>query len=443
MTKIDRSRFKSTSLAVTQQADQEVSTITGSKKSDNSSADYLNVKDGSGIHKYRIYPPHPADGGELYAVAKGVHFLPCDSPKRDKDGAVIKDKSGNDVTEIKIRPVFNAKIHGGYQKDIIEEYVLFAQQIAVETYPNDEKKRKEFLEPIIGGYGSKHSGIMLRQSWVMYVDELLDNGKKIFGRLDIGKAIKERLNKIAASESASEPLGTDPFTDPEEGRAIKITYDKNAQRAQDYYTTELYAPLVQGGKGQIQLFPLSDDDLEKFETYPSLKKMFIGTYDRKTFDQALKGLKNFDDENEIGVFAYEAFLDVADQLSSVLPETSGDDSTKSEKSGDEYDNMDRDELKEFNRDNKLGLIINKTLSDDALRAEIREAMSLKSDTVEIAPTSTVKIVSGGDTKSTIVGEDDGDGLPWDKNGNDIKAAPISTAKATAQDRLNALRGKKA
>ena len=426
----DRSKYKATSVAAAKQADQEVAAITGSKEK-GLNADYLNIKEGDGNHKYRIYPPHVSDEGVLYAVPKGVHWLPCEVPSKDKNGNFIKDKNDKNVTEIKNRPLFNAKIHGGKKKDLVEEYIAFADKISRETY-NDEKDRKTFMEPINGGFDSKYDGILLRQTWVMYVDELM-NGKKMFGRLEIGRAVKERLNKIAATESASEPLGTDPFTDPEEGRAINIIYDKNAKKAQDYYSTEIYAPLVPGGKGQIQLFPLSDSDLEKFETYPSLKKMFINVYDRKTFDTTLKGLKVFDDEHELGIFGYDAWLDVIEELSNEYPE--GEDSSQEqgkEEKGDEFDRMDRDELKDYNRENKLGIIVNKTITDDAFRDQIRAAVANKE------PQGEVK-------QATKVIETPGD-LPWEKQ-EGLKATkqPVveKQVSQSVKDRLANLKNKTA
>lgn len=373
----DRSKFKATSVAATKQADQEVEQVTG-KGGRGPSADYHKIIDGMNYH--RIYPPHPEDGGQLYAVPKGVHWIPQEVPEFDKQGNIVKDKADKVVTKVANRPIFNAKIHGGFKKDIVEEYIAFAQKIANDTYPT-EKERKEFLDPIVGGYESKFDGIMLRQSWTMYTDmfQVNKDGEvtgKVLGRLDIGKAVKNRLNAIAATESGNEPLGTDPFTDPEEGRAISILYNKKATKPADYYTTEIYAPLIPGAKGQIRLYPLTDADLEKFETYPSLQKMFVGVYDRKAFDNAVKGLKMFDDEHELGIFAYEEFLDICEELSAEIPEGESTGATESEEEDgkDIFDKMDRDGLKAYIRNNKLNILVNKSLDDDAVRDAIREAL---------------------------------------------------------------------
>lgn len=434
----DRSKFKSTSVAKAKQADAEVAAVSG-KGDRGPNADYHKIKPGMNYH--RIYPPHPGDGGELYAVPKGVHWIPQEVPKKDKDGKPIKGAGDKYVMEVATRPIFNAKIHGGFKKDIIEEYIAFAQKVAEETYPDTAKNfaesRKTFLDPVIGGFGSKHKGIMLRQSWVAYSDEMtVDKDgvvkSKILGRLEMGKAVKFRLNSLAATESSNDPLGTDPFTDPEEGRAIVINYNDKATKPADYYNTEMYAPMIPGGKGMVRLYPLSDDDLIKFDTYPSLKKMFVGTYDRKTFDSAMKGLKMFDDEHELGIFAYEEFLDICEELSVEVPEgevvAAGEG--EKEESGDDYDHMDRDELKAYIRENKLGIIVNKTLNDDAVRDAIRDVVADKK--VEDVKEEEEEEEEGGEDDSTTTTEhndskDKDAGLPF-KVEEKEKGAVSSTAK---------------
>lgn len=395
---IDRSKFKTTSVAAVQQADEQVEAMTSTRKS---STDFLDIKKGTGDHNYRIYPPHPDSSVELYAVPKAVHWIPRWLPSKDKEGNLIKDKEDKLVFEWREGPIFNARVHASQQFDLIEKYAEFAQKIAVETIfdsadkKKDEGARKKFLEPILGSPrnftpGSPkpaHSGIIpLRQTWMMYAHELIegiDADKKPilntkFGLLEIGKAVKDRLNKLSASESSSEPLGTDPFTHLDDGKAVKIKYDKAATKAQDYYSTELYQPSMPGDKSRIKLFPITDDELSHFMTRDSLQKLFINSYTQDTFKEVLAGLKYFDDKNEIGVFAYEEFMNTVSELRTTLPEGKASSETEAEvKDGDAYDKMDRDELKAFNKDNMLGIIVNRTMTDDMIRKAIREATELK------------------------------------------------------------------
>jgi hypothetical protein len=433
MSGIDRSKFRSTSVAVAKQADQETEAKV-SKGDKGPNADYHKIVDGMQYH--RIYPPHPSDGGVLYAVPKGIHWIPQEVPKKDKQGNFVKDDKGKFELTVANRPIFNARIHSSKKKDIVEEYIAFCEKVAKELHPTSEEERKKFLDPVHGGFESKFDGIMLRQTWVSYTDQLIidaaGNVTKSLGRLEMGKAIKNRLNAIAATESASDPLGTDPFTDPDEGRAISIKYDKNAKKAQDYYNTELYAPIIPGGKGQIRLFPLSDDDLTKFEAYPSLKKMFIESYDRKMFDTALKGLKLFDDEHELGIFAYEEFLDICDELAKEWPEVEGEKTGEvaEEKTGDQFDDMDRDELKAFIRENKLGIIVNKQLDDDAVRAAIRAAFKPVEEEEEEEEHEEEEEESDANTAATGTGKEGKNDLPWEESEEGKEAAAKKVAGKT-------------
>lgn len=433
-TTFDRSKFKATQAATMKQSDKETEAV--SKNRDTVSADYMDIKV-DGTNKYRIYPFHPDGGGNLFAETKVVHWLEVEVPERDENKNIIKDASGKVKMKLARRPIYNSKIHGGTPKDIIEEYIKFAEKIAKDNNPTDEKAQKSFLEPIHGSpYGVKNgkSSILSKQSWVMYVDKINPDGSKTFGRIDIGKAIKQRLNAIAASEATNEPLGTDPFTDPNDGRAIMITYNSKAQRSQDYYITEIDSSFDKKTQ-KINLYPLSDADLEKFMKYPSLASMFKNVYKKKDFEMALNGLKILDEKENIGVFAYDEFLDIAEEISSYYADDSDNQNSnnpsKSEANEpiktntDAFDDMDRDELKAFAKENKTGIIIVNKYTDDEVRDKIREWYNKNTSepTEETLPTSVKNMP-----------ED----LPWEQD--EKKEAEI-IAKASAKDKIAALRSK--
>lgn len=424
MTKIDRSKFKPTSNAAAKESDASL----GINKS--GGADYLKIT--PGVNYFRIYPVHPDDGGALFAQPKAVHWLPVEVAKKDSKGEIIKDKKGQPVTEVKNKPIFNAIVHGGQDKDLVEEYIAIANKIANETF-KDDKEKATFLDPINGGYGSKNSGILRKLSWVMYVDKLSGaEHKPTFGRLEIGKAVRNRLASISATESANDPVGTDPFTDIEDGRAIVVNYNDKADKPQDYYTTELYSPMIKGGGGKIQLFPLSDEALAKFLELPSLKKLFVGAYNRKTFDTSLSALKNFDDEHQIGVFDYDdgQFLNIADKLLQELPEADEEKDQEAVASGrevDEFDDMDRDELKVYITKNKLGILVNGKVDDEQVREKIREVLlsrETKEETAEIVEKTPEQVAA---EKQAFLD---------DLNG---KTPPVEANKPSSNDRLQALR----
>lgn len=474
-TKFDRSKFKPTQVAAMKQADKDVEAVV---KNRDASAGFIDIKK-DGSHKLRIYPPHPDGGGNLFVETKVVNWLKVSVPERDKEGNIVNDsKNGKAKMKIGSKPIFNSKVHGDTEKDVVEEYIKFAEKIAKENYPGDEKAQKEFLEPIYGGYNSKHDGIMPRTSWVMYVDKITD-GSKAFGRVEIGKAVKQRLNAISASEGSNDPLGTDPFTDIVDGRAVIITYDSKATRSQDFYTTEIDSSFDKDTK-MVNLYPLSDTDLDNFMKYPSLHSMFKNAYKKKDFDFAMEGLKNLDDEHKLGVFQYEEFLDICEEISNYYPEeeqtakADGSDieakftdkrkpaavaqkevkGTKPaakaivkkeeviEREPDAFDDMERDELKEFCRDNRTGIIVSNKMSEDDIRAKLRtwfqETQTTTSEeTEEVEEQEEEEIQEEEEQEETASEKDD---LPFDVDPKTATGKKVDTKDRIAQIRKNLGKG---
>lgn len=417
---IDRSKFKSSVTSAVKQQDKEVESIV---KNRGENAEFLKIKDGN--NKFRIFPYHPDGGGSVYAEAKVIHWLPGESAERDDKGNIVKDDKGNPKIRKTNKPIFNSKVHGDTSKDIIEEYISFAEKVSKEIYAKEDD-RKAFLEPIIGNFNKKINGILAKSSWVIYANKI-EGTTTTFGKLEIGKAVKFRLNAISATESSDEPLGTDPFTDINDGRAIIITYDKDAKKATDYYSTEIDSSFDKVTK-QINLYPLTDEDLEKFEKFPSLASMFKKSYKRKDFDLALKGLKMFDDEHELGIFAYEGFLDIADEISGYYEESEETSEKVEAPKGDVYDQMNRDELKVFIRDNETGMIVRPNITDDMLRDHLREWEASESEVVK-------EVAEEKEVDEELTTPEAGD-LPWEKE--EDEAPKVSSA---AKEKMAAMRAK--
>ncbi len=407
---IDRSAFKATSVQTLKDRDKEIGVTQGGD------ASRLKIEVGSNI--FRVYPPHPDGGGDSFTEAKVTHWLPMDVEDK-KDGELQYDSKGKIKMKRISKPIFNSIIHGNTKKDIIDEYIKAAEKYAKDTYTKDDE-RKEYLKPVFGFFSKDQKlnvqAITQTPKWVMYADQLTLNAAneitaKKFGDLEIGKAVKFRLNAISASESSNEPLGTDPFSDIEEGRAINITYNDKAAKPQDYYLTEMFAPMQKGSGGKFTLYPLSDEDLEKFLEEKPLAKRFRNCYTRKDYDWALKGLKIIDDENNMGIFSLESFLDVVEEISAYYPEIVSEEkeiadmfddknrktspakpakveATKEVKvikaeptnhplevitheERDGFDDMDRAALIAFAKDEKTGIIVKPSLKDNEIRQMLR------------------------------------------------------------------------
>lgn len=320
---MDRSRFKPTSTLAMKKSDEQVNTALG-RKDRVGRAGFFQLQEGKNY--FRLYPPHPGDELFAYPVVKAM--VPIYVQDKDQQGSPIWTDAKKTVPKMRrtVKSVFNARIHGKEgDRDIVEEYVACIRRIA-ETISN-EADRKEYLAPIEGMYiGAKHPknkmGVNFKETWVCYVNRLdsLDPDKQEFGRLEIGKAIKYRLNELSATEDSDDVIETDPFTDPGDGRAIVVTYDKSATRPQDYYKCEFFTPLLKGASGRIRLYPLSDEQLEDFEKQPSLKSLFYQVYGIKDFQIALQGIQILDEEEGYKLLEDDNFLAIVEEIGLQYPE---------------------------------------------------------------------------------------------------------------------------
>ncbi len=68
--------------------------------------------------------------------------------------------------------------------------------------------------------------------------------------------------------------------------------------------------------------------------------------------------------------------------------------------------MDRDELKEYNREHKLGIVINKSITDEAFRSMIRDAEKQKEGSKE-----PIKEEVKEEKANSVAVKND---LPWEK-----------------------------
>jgi hypothetical protein len=366
MTKIDRSKFKGTTVKATKSQDEKVEQATGKSRN---RAGRLKIK--PGLNLFRLFPFHPDGGGDAYSEPVSVWYLPIDVQDRDKDNNVIKDKGGNPVMKRINKPIFHAGVHGNFT-DICDEYKKFAEKVAKEQF-DKQADRDRYLKPLTYDQKTKKGGLSVKDEWVAYANEINPTTlQKEFGMLSFGKAVRYRLNQLAAKEAGEDPLGTDPFTDLEEGRAIEITFNDKATRPQDYYQTEIDSAFDKTTK-MIRLFPIGDEELEAFLKLPSLFKLFRNVYTRKDFDLALIGLKNFDEEWKMGVFQYEEWADICTKVAETIPEKAGDVvEDGEEKAGDLFDDMDRNEMKIFNKENNCGVFVTTKMKDEELREQLRE-----------------------------------------------------------------------
>jgi hypothetical protein len=365
----DRSQFKAT----------QVSTLKEQEKQNASPR--VNNMDGrvpfhtfqEGTSKWRIMPSHP--GAKSFMAAKQVHWLPQE---------VKYQKDGKDIVEIKRRPVFNSITHAGTSKDIVQEYITFVTKRIYDA-TQDPEDRKQKLHNLTNW----KVGVKGRTTWIVYA-QLIEGKSRTLGRLELPGLVKDKMNELAITEDQSDDvIQTDPFTHPDTGKAILITYDRSQKDPSKKYSCNLE------WRGD---YSLSDNELEELMNADSLEDIYKDSYKRSDFEKALNGLRIFDEESGYNAFADDHWLDICENLDSMYPEdedeedapkpaksevkkqvaTSNEEEEEEEEDNaglpwSELDELDRDGLKQYIKNKNLSIRVLKKYSDDDLREMIGEA----------------------------------------------------------------------
>ena len=366
-----RAQLKATSIKKLQKQVDAENEMVGT----GSSTEYLNLEDGKTI-KIRIFPAHP--GQEEFYVAKKCYWLTFNT----------------DDGDVRRGTVLDSKVHGGTKWDIVEEYVKWAKK----HVGNDAEK----LEALVGN-GPKSNSLNPQYTWLCYADRVNGDDQLRAKLWEFKKMVRDAMNKLAFSEDEDEVIEVDPFTDPDEGLPINVTYRKNPnkKKGENYY--EVAFPK------KVSARPLTDEEIEYFMTLKPLSEV-IYKYGMRDFERALEGLQNFDEDNEIGLFDDDDWLEHLEEIKAQYdadeeeekPKKSAkkvvkkdapapkkavvededdeeeDDDTPEEDDaedaeGDEFDDMDRSELKKYISKNGLEISVKKSMSDDDLREAIRAA----------------------------------------------------------------------
>lgn len=392
---IDRSKFKKTSASQLAQADKDLNKTMGRKDRTFSNGHQLD----EGINLFRIYPVHPEiaekDDKATFSAPFVQTFLPAMVQEKDKDNKAIME-NGKPKMKLSVKPVFNSKVHANTPKDLVEEYIALANKNAKEMNLQGDDY-KDYMKPIYGAFHpdpkKNVTGIHYPQAWVVYADKYANGNsaaEPVFDEWRLKKSVKERLNKIAAIEASNDPLGTEPFTDIEEGKGVKIDFNPKSETPQGYYTTELdnstVVQMISGKPYKLpKTYPLSDRQLEHFMSQEPLQiKYGKKVAGRKNFEAQLAGLELFDQKNEMGIFDIPEWSLIVQECDSYYGDdaavenndTEDTDTTENavveeQVSGDEFDLMDRKELQTYCRENKTGILVKPSLSDDEIRDKLR------------------------------------------------------------------------
>lgn len=344
-----RKKLEAKPISVVQEQEKEVNQKVGKR---GGRAGYVDID--KGWNKLRLYPAHPGTESWMYPCV--TYFVP-----HYKDGG-----------ELGVKPVFNSKVHGGTEKDIIEEYIKY---LSTETLSHLQGPAlDEALKPIL--WGGEYS-LSPKTDWICYGDKYNKDDKKIgFGRVKFTPGTKNKMEGLVAIEKSDQPIVLDPFTDQDDGIAIILDYNpdaKNKAGKKDYknfYNVELEQRKIDKFRFEYVPTPLTDKEIEDFLKVETLESMYKNCYKLRDFNLALSGLEIIDNKCKFGVLKDPRFLEIVEEIKSYYPE---DDEEEVVDEVDDLSEMTREELKklivkEFGR----GIIPVKTnMTDDDIRVEIR------------------------------------------------------------------------
>lgn len=316
--KFDRSRFKTSNSLAQQEAE-----LADKIKSNNfpSTPGWIETKD-DGDYILRLYPTYVEDS--YFMLPSMVHYLDMELDKY-VDGELVMN-GDTPVREVRKSTVFNSRIHGDTEDDIVEAYIEFVEKLASEKYGEDtrNKERKTFLKHVYGHReGGKYvGGIKGTVDYVAYASLMVKNNddnyiEKDFGRVRLKTSVRNQMLTLASEGDGGAGLAIDPFTDPDEGMLVKITKDSVAGKLDpsNYYhvsfASKRYVPIV---------WPLPEGFESKYEDLKTLDEIYKNVYTFKTFNNAIDGLTRFDEKHNYDVFGHEDFLDTCERISEYYPE---------------------------------------------------------------------------------------------------------------------------
>lgn len=252
----------------------------------------------------------------------------------DKLRSMLIDELGHDFKKNVNKRIFISKIHGNPEiPDVIEEYIKFASQVA-KSMSQDHEETKRKMNPIRGfrdKTGKWNPGIMPSTSYVCYVYEW-DETDRVLKRFEMWEKHMNEIEKLYASfDDPDEPLTIDPFSDPKEGVPIVVDKFKNDKNKYDYSFTDKKNTSRTGTyKDFVKQFELTREQIAELEDKQPLNEIYTGTYSRRDFELALSGLQLFDEKNRMGVFSHDEFLDVVEEIARYY-EQEGDQEKKEER----------------------------------------------------------------------------------------------------------------
>lgn len=392
MAGFDRSKFRGASASQRKKQVERNQKQTGVQRREGSGINYIRLEKGENTY-LRVFPIHPKtienlgdDASNMYP--KTSHFINT-MVEIDEDGVKSKEK--------KKKQHLSSKVHGGTPKCLIDEFISFAIHLSKELYPDSEDAQKKYLHPILDW----KEGIKGRTQWQAYVKKYANKkgDSPELGIISLPVSVIDKMNELSAgSDDPEDVMATDIFSDPDKGFMMIVKSDPEAGKKdpKKYYQVSI-DPLAGSD-------PLTDSDLEWLMEQKPLDEQYVNIYKAKDFYRTLDALKMLDEDNDMGIFGEDEFLDVVEEIAGYYPEEDMEDEKK--KSGEDIeemfdekpakkakktpvaqeesdlpfdkklDDMSKSELKGYIRRNKLDITVLPEYTEEDLVKFIREEEAL-------------------------------------------------------------------
>lgn len=438
----DRTRFSAPKLETNRKVSESVNKTM--KVGDSNRGDYHKIDEGMNV--FRLFPPH--NDNEPTFQPKVVYWIECKVAKTDSEGKAIKDSF-----EWVRRPIFDSRIHGGTEKDIIDEYIKFTKN-AVFGSTDKTEDAKKMVAPINGWKdksGKWNAGILPSTSFVAYATKGEIKIANI-GRLELFQRDKDELEKLNVDDTTGEVLSTDIWSGPDDG--VQFTLNRVKDDKGKWVNVIARKQFTPKGKGadvakeweefvNSQIIP--DDVLEHWSKMEPLSTQFKNAYKRADFLRAVEALQKFDKDNGYHTFDNDEFLAILQEVDGYYPEEENgsapeapenkemSQSSVAEDTGAlDYSEMSREELKAIIKKNGLEIRVLKSMETEVLAKKVEEAMLARTENVAEEEEEEEEDDNAPEPEdSASETESESEKLPWEKEAPAEDPAPSSTASAAS------------
>ena len=268
-----------------------------------------------GKNGYRICPPH-ANIAAMFGGGTSDGDSGRSMEVSTKIWVPIWDKQ---YKKVKSRPLISAAQHGNGKPEIWNEFYALAKKVILSKAktPLERIQRKEEMKTSFP--------VRFQRKFACYAINLPMAGReeeeRQIKRLEITSPLRDKINQlIGLSDKDQEPLNVDSLVNPDTGAQLVITMDPNATDAHKYYQAFLSNLRQEGGGARWDTDKMTDKELETLYNLPSLKSLYVGSYGREAFIEALEVIILCDSSYEFGICRTAEWAQIMETYSEHFPE---------------------------------------------------------------------------------------------------------------------------